>query len=373
MEKVHIMRSKVKDTTNSTTMESPSPIAEARQTPSAGTTNQSTKTTTKSTSSQQTKKRKRIPPEEQLAAEKQDRYDKLMYACNKAFHKEAKIVKAFECQKIVRKLKESEDKEALERKLVRAKDCCLDQVVKLAQQRLGLFNMNPKVDEPLNPPVEIAAPDTELVERMLQHKRLSAAMDHWNEKVTEYRRWCLRRQEHVHGEPDFGYEVKAASRLGTKKYENKKKQPKSAESSGLFVTLGGAAEEEEEEDENDQNDKNWYGPGGSDDLVVVKQNRMGQRARRAKALAKQAKKEGRTWDKSINWRPKKEQVDESEQGALHVPPATTTTKPSITSAPRIAEMGKVWKEEGQAHPSWAARASEKTGIVAFAGTKITFD
>ena len=362
-------------------MESPSLIDEARQTPSAGiTTNKTAKTTTnKSTStSHPTKKRKRIPPEEQLAAEKQDRYDKLMYACSKALHKEAKIVKAFECQKIVRKLKETEDnKETLERKLVRAKDCCLDQVVQLTQQRLGLFNMNPNiVDEPLHRPVEIAEPDKDLVERMLRHKRLSTAMDHWNEKVTEYRRWCLRRQEQVHGEPDFGYDVKAASRLGTKKTEQKKKQPKSAESSGLFVTLGGAASEEEEEDNNegDQNDKYWYGPGGSDDLVVVKQNRMGQRARRAKALAKQAKKEGRTWDKSINWRPKKEPVDESEQ-KMHAPPepTTTTKKPSITSAPRIAEMGKVWKEEGQAHPSWAARASEKTGIVAFAGTKIRFD
>jgi hypothetical protein len=320
--------------------------------------------TNNGSSKNESKKRKRLRPEDQLAAEKQDRYDKLLYACNKALHKEAKVVKTFECQKIVRKLKDSQDKKDLEDKLIHVKGFCLDLVVKLAQQRLGLFNLNPREEETLQPPVEISAAEKNLVERMLQHKRISSAMDHWNEKVTEYRRWCLRRHENVHGEPDFGYEVQAASRNGTKKKKKKAMQPNPGESSALFVTLGGAAETEEGENDNG----NWYGPGGNDDLVTSKQNRMGQRARRAKALAKQAKKEGRTWDKSINWRPKKEQVDDAAELL-----ESTSTKPSITSAPRIAEMGKVWKEEGQAHPSWAARASEKTGIVAFQGTKITFD
>ena len=316
---------------------------------------------------QQSKKRKRLPPIDQFVTEQQDRHDKLMHACSKSLHKEAKVVKAFECQKIVRKLKETEDKEKLEVKLIQIKACSLDQVVKLAQQRLGLFNLNPK-GEPLEPQVVIPAPGKDLVERMLQHKRISGAIDHWNEKVTEYRRWCLRRQEHVHGEPDFGYEVKAASRNGTKK---KCSQPKSVDSSGLFVTLGGTAEAEEDNaDDEDIRNGNWYGPGGNEDSAVVKQNRMGQRARRAKALAKQAKKEGKAWSKSINWRPKKEQLDEQEH---QQPQKSNTTKPTSTSAPRIAEMGKVWKEEGQAHPSWAARASEKTGIVAFAGKRITFD
>ena len=321
-----------------------------------------------SKSDQQSKKRKRLPPVDQFVAEQQDRHDKLMHACTKSLHKEAKVVKAFECQKIVRKMKETKGKEKLDSKLVQVKACCLDHVVKLAQQRLGLFNLNPK-GEPIEPPVEIPASERELVERMLQHKRISSAIDHWNEKVTEYRRWCLRRQEHVHGEPDFGYEVKkVASRKGTKK---KLSTPKSADSSGLFVTLDGAVEAEEDDaDDDDNRNGNWYGPGGNEDLVVVKQNRMGQRARRAKALAKQAKKEGKTWSKSINWRPKKDLVDEGEQQQPQIP---NTTKPSSTSAPRIAEMGKVWKEEGQAHPSWAARASEKTGIVAFAGKRITFD
>jgi hypothetical protein len=37
-------------------------------------------------------------------------------------------------------------------------------------------------------------------------------------------------------------------------------------------------------------------------------------------------------------------------------------------------MGKTWKEEGNAHPSWAAAAAQKSqGIAKFEGKKITFD
>jgi len=42
-------------------------------------------------------------------------------------------------------------------------------------------------------------------------------------------------------------------------------------------------------------------------------------------------------------------------------------------------MGKSWKEEGKAHPSWAARQLQKSksgsgiGSIEFTGKKITFD
>ena len=43
----------------------------------------------------------------------------------------------------------------------------------------------------------------------------------------------------------------------------------------------------------------------------------------------------------------------------------------------IASMGKVWKDEGKAHPSWAAREAQKAksglGLPEFEGKKITFD
>jgi BUD22 len=49
------------------------------------------------------------------------------------------------------------------------------------------------------------------------------------------------------------------------------------------------------------------------------------------------------------------------------------TVKKLAQAAEIATMGKTWKEEGKEHPSWAARQSQKAGIVPFTGKKITFD
>jgi hypothetical protein len=112
--------------------------------------------------------------------------------------------------------------------------------------------------------------DEELVERMLQHKRMVSTMETWNGKVTEYRRWYLRRQERASDVPDFAT-------------ENSKK--KKISSRGMFVCLGGATIEEEE-------GYGYYGPGGDEEdeyaAIVQKKNRPGQRTRKAKALAIQA-------------------------------------------------------------------------------------
>ena len=55
--------------------------------------------------------------------------------------------------------------------------------------------------------------------------------------------------------------------------------------------------------------------------------------------------------------------------------ASGLDKSKTFKAAEVASMGKTWKEEGKAHPSWAAREAQKakSGIVAFAGKKITFD
>jgi hypothetical protein len=184
---------------------------------------------------------------------------------------------------------------------------------------------------------------------MLQNKRMVSAMETWNGKVTEYRRWYLRRQERASDVPDFAR-------------ENSKKKKKS--SGGMFVCLGGATMEEEEGYE-------YYGPGGDEKdeyaAIVQNKNRPGQRARKAKALAIQARKEGRKWDNSINWREKKTTNNGEKQQQIE-----DTVKQPVQAA-EIATMGKTWKEEGKEHPSWAARQSQKAGIVAFTGKKITFD
>ena len=113
---------------------------------------------------------------------------------------------------------------------------------------------------------------------MLCHKRMLSAMETWNEKVTEYRRWLLKRQVRISNVPSFS----------TDKTPPNKKQKKSFESaSGMFVCLGGAQ----------MPDDHYYGPAGEDEYHAYagtkKKNRTGQRARKAKAMAGNPSKEGR--------------------------------------------------------------------------------
>jgi len=54
------------------------------------------------------KRKRRVSPEEQFETERLERYNKLVHMATKALHKEAKVVKSFECQKIVRRLKQSQ-------------------------------------------------------------------------------------------------------------------------------------------------------------------------------------------------------------------------------------------------------------------------
>lgn len=311
------------------------------------------------------KKRKRPDPEEQLQQERQERYEKLVYQAKKAIHKEAKVVKSFECQKVVRKIKESSTKnETLETRLASWKQFSIDIVVDACIRRLGIPNLNPKADVAAPPPDD---DKQDFIEKMLKQKRLVTVMETWDEKVAEYRRWYLRRQDVVTGVPDFVQQYV----LPKKSKKNKQNQKDDADdpTGGIFVSLGGPQDEEEEQ----LGEEFHYGPA-SGMVMVKKKNRPGQRQRKAKAMAIEARKEGRTLDRSFNVREKKQkdEHDEEKDSRKHQS-ASKDVKPKQVEASKIAEMGKTWKEEGKAHPSWAARSSEKTGIVAFAGKKITFD
>ena len=297
-----------------------------------------------------------MSPEQQLEEERRERYEKLMYMATKGLHKEAKIVKSFECQKIVRKLKQQPSSTLDEQRLAHIKAFSLDAVTRVCLMRLGMFNLNPLQESVVDEAV-LSKEDEELVERMLRHKRMVTAMETWNDKVTEYRRWLLRRQERVSDLPDFIKESSNSKQASTKR---------GADGGGQFVCLGGTSMEEDGE-------LGYYGPGGADQddeyaSIVKKKNRPGQRSRKAKTLAIQAKKEGRKWDSSLNWREKKSAPKEEEA-------KEASTKPvAPAKAADIATMGKTWKEEGKEHPSWAARKQSKNaGIVAFTGKKITFD
>mmetsp|Transcript_24875 Transcript_24875/g.44773 ORF Transcript_24875/g.44773 Transcript_24875/m.44773 type:complete len:444 (-) Transcript_24875:24-1355(-) len=432
----------------------------------------STKNPTSTKQAKKGNKRKRIKQssEEIHAIESTDRYNKLHHACSKHLHREAKIVKSFECQKIVRSIKASNDSlsaqaqqdnenevdgeekketknsakalkrvQTLQNKLDRTKKMDLDVLVQVGLKRLGVLNLDPRVPEENtndDGTAESTSPDKSqpqasdtkvpsqsedqfyqtLLESMLQHKRLSAALDQLNEKVTEYRQWMMHREAMLRGEGN-----PEDHPAGSKKRKNKKQQQGKSTTgndtmvvaggfnskkrgldlgghegaSGLFIgSLSGTMATEgydeggENMDGNDDGDHYGY-------QEEKKKNRPGQRARKAKAMAIEARKSGKTWDSSSNWREKKNDPNENKhdkgqrstkteggEGRDNSKSKANIGKPSNESgggvkpkeAQHIAAMGKTWKEEGNAHPSWAAAAAKKSeGIAKFAGTKITFD
>jgi hypothetical protein len=238
---------------------------------------------------------------------------------------------------------------------------------------------------------------------MLQHKRLSSAMDQLNDKVTDFRQWTTRRQQMLMVENDptlvdeytGGKRRKKSTQLDktnvneTLVFAAGKRNGRSMGghegTSGLFIgSLSGIPVEGFDDGGDEGVGEDDY--GYDDILEQKKKNRPGQRQRKAKAIAIEAKKAGKTWDSSDNWREKKKGHVRRDDGTSNEvrrgnKPGrkeqrqndnTDSAKPR--KAEQIAQMGKSWKEEGNAHPSWAAAAAQKSqGILAFKGKKITFD
>ncbi|KAL9190982.1 hypothetical protein ACHAXT_000688 [Thalassiosira profunda] len=393
------------------------------------------------------KKRKQHPklsPEEHHRLERTERYNKLHHACSKQLHREAKVVKSFECQKVVRAIKAAREQcekeedgakasklqkrvETLQQKLERTKQMELDAVAQAGLRRLGVLSLDPReggggdgdCDGPsseaqsgksdANASSQSEDPFYQrLLETMLRHKRLSAALDQLNEKVTDYRQWTMQREAMLRGDGDTE-EMRGKGNKRKKNqrgiaqssgndtlvvaggFHDRKRGPNLAGhegASGLFIgSLSGLPAADDDGEMDEYGDDDAYDPPPE-----KKKNRPGQRARRAKALALEAKKAGRTWGASINWREKK--ADRRGEGQCDAGNKWAKTEggnrddrrskgkrddrdPKETAAKTkedIAQMGKTWKEEGQAHPSWAAAAAQKsTGIAEFKGTKITFD
>ena len=392
------------------------------------------------------KKRKLNKPsrEELYIAESNDRYNKLHHACSKLLHREGKVVKSFMCQKVGKDIKSTQEKEIsikdsskntadgeeaaeltakllaktqkriskLEQKLEQTKKFELCAIVDVGLKRLGVLNLISDDEQDTtddkkssSKPTSSQADDPfyiDLIESMLQHKRLSSAMDQLNDKVTDFRQWSTRRQQMLMGEdtPDFaddyarGKKWKKNMQLDetneTLVFAGGKRNGKSMGghegTSGLFIgSLSGIPVETFDEGGEDGMGEDNYGYDGVLDQPK-KKNRPGQRQRKAKAMAIEAKKAGTTWDASDNWREKKKGNVRRDDGKSNEGMQDNQTRRegerhkdnSDSAKPRkaeqIAQMGKSWKEEGNAHPSWAAAAAQKSqGIQAFKGKKITFD
>jgi len=212
-------------------------------------------------------------------------------------------------------------------------------------------------------------------ERILQHKRMVTALEHWNEQVTEYRRWCLRQQDRAEGVMTATNKKSKSQKTKQKKVDDDDDNALIASSANsIFVTLGGAGADGKDDDETFKRnaadgaaaERNYYGPAAGDG-VDVKKNRMGQRARRAKAQAMEARKVGRAIrpEESLNWRPAKKQQQQQQR--------MDSNRNHGGGEDRSRQRPPPTEDPQNLHPSWKARKEQKEGIVAFQGKKITFD
>ena len=369
------------------------------------------------------RKRQKESPEERYHNERLDSYNKLHHTSSKLLHKEGKVIKSFECQKIVRAIKASNETLAqaaesngddddngkevekaktkvalLEEKLERTKKLDLNVLVSVGLKRLGVLSLDPNPDLQTEDTsnAQTISHDNDLfykslIETMLRHKRLSTVMDQINEKISDYRSWITHQEEMLFADKSEPKSKKKKKQNQSSRDQNETlivasgtKQRKMdlgghEGTSGLFI---GSLSGQKMDGFSDGDDEEYDSHDDQDLYEKKKKNRPGQRARKAKAMAIEAKKAGRTWDSSINWREKKETTEQeysSDRGRRHNDDKSRSKKNANNNGVAqakvqdIATMGKSWKEEGKAHPSWAAAAAQKSqGIVEFKGTKITF-
>ena len=379
-----------------------------------------------------------------------DRYDRLIYTARKHLHKSAKQVKTFILQKEIRKRSnKSAERTSTTKGLDDKKNLDLDVVTCQAIRQLGLYHCNPRfkmtteetdecetgvVDEtevddenlenkggddndnhkkkrqsvkkkknekgPSVIPNPLAPDDPQkpLVDAVLAHKRFSKSLEEWNEKVTEYRRWCMKIEQRNKPNP-FGMVDDFVVSKRSKKNKNKKQKEGSASNidgglqatiendTSLFCTLGGASPDDGNGPD-EFNRYSQYGPASDFGDAPKRKNRKGQRQRRAKALAIEAKKQGRSHEyyQSANWREPKPKEDSNENSNDKVHRKSRGRGRETNRNQRLkqeyqnenhdnssSQLSKQSQEQQEKqHPSWAAKQAQSTGIVAFKGTKITF-
>ncbi len=399
------------------------------------------------------RQRSKSEDERELIELQKERYDRLIYTARKHLHKTAKQIKTFLLQKEIRKRSgknEENDSTGLDAK----KSLDLDVVTSQAIRQLGLYHCDPRFkiapeetipeDAPtetgesnlqeknldtekndtkrkkrskndsrkddntppvIPPPLALDDPKKPLVDAVLAHKRFSKSLEEWNEKVTEYRRWCMKLEQRNNPNP-FGMDDDFGPSKRSKKNKNKQKNGRSATSiadaglqatveneSSLFCTLGGGVPNVGIE-KDEFNKYSQYGPGAEFGEAPKRKNRKGQRQRRAKALAIEAKKQGRSHEyyQSANWRePKANKENDEDQGKRksrgrgREPNRNQRSIQqqqnqdydySFSHQPKQQQQQQQQYDKNQTdekqHPSWAAKQAQSTGIVAFKGTKITF-
>jgi len=326
---------------------------------------------------------------------KMERYAKLMHQSQKQLTKQVKQVRSFLLQRKIRKMKsmgggEEEADNGRSRRdysdsLQPLKNLPLDLVVQQAMRQLGLIHANPdpNVEIAVAPRMDQSSLTHRLVSKILDHKRFQTSLEEWNEKVAEFRRFCLRLDEK--NDPFFDgidtpilrKKLKTRLKHATTTSLLPPVSPRQQLPTSFFCS---SLNESEQESTKESTVMSAYGPASTfeysgDDLARTKKNRAGQRARKAKALAIQAKKEGKKQEyfQSLNWREEKtperkrkritDGSDKKKKSRKDSESRSTLTSLSTDSAVDLFKN----------HPSWAAKQQQKSMIVSFQGKKITFD
>jgi len=217
-----------------------------------------------------------------------------------------------------------------------------------------------------------------LIESMLQHKKMLVVIESVNASVSEYNRWITKREEWLYRSSS---KDKNTKKLKAKDRMDTNDTSAHVGNSGLFIDSLAGEEIHREDDDYDSDEYQDYDENV--DLLVVKKNRMGQRARKARAMALESKKEGNSYNRNLstkNWfemKPKNRKKEKKATKTNELASGLDASKQVAVA--EVATMGSTWKEEGKAHPSWAARQVQKEksgsgiGNIEFKGKKITFD
>jgi len=216
-------------------------------------------------------------------------------------------------------------------------------------------HINSESEETKNKVSDDASKEDVVLHSFLMHKKIASVVQSIKEKKSDFE-----------ARKHYNTSERAKKERNNQHEHKRKRLEEYGASSGLFIGSLSGGQSMMDEDEVVGHAYDPY-----DDLhEKPKKNRPGQRARRAKAMALEARRQGKEY-KSINWRPKKATQDGDEDSRK----ASGLDDHKPINAADVADMGKNWKDSGKAHPSWAAKehAKKQTGIATFAGKKITFD
>mmetsp|Transcript_5726 Transcript_5726/g.12090 ORF Transcript_5726/g.12090 Transcript_5726/m.12090 type:complete len:455 (-) Transcript_5726:1279-2643(-) len=249
-----------------------------------------------------------------------------------------------------------------------------------------------------SPPIVATKEQSQWIERVLSQSRLVKLMEEWNQEISNYRKWYLQRQQYFEEQNQEGGEDNHKKRnKKDKKIKNGKTNPNTGSSAeerdyltygqSVFVQLGNdgnaqmmGGDNSDVENDDDDDFEGVFIPTAAN--TKPKKNRPGQRARKAKAMAKEQQEHNgyqrsprrgpSNPEESLNWRGRN-RGGGAQKGSDDKSRRRSNESNSQGAPPPAKRGGNGDDIEGPLHPSWEARKAKSDGIVQFQGKKITFD